>query len=316
VQLGDWLGTSRAFWSYTGGGFSQSGAHAPFGESYAYNGGYPLDFTGQPNDGNMTNTTYYFPERQYRSSQGRWLSPDPAGLPAVDPTNPQSWNRYAYASNDPMTHIDPTGLQQCSDQQSPAICQGGYGISFLFNLGTWDQFETVGWLYNREDGFISLNAPLSFRHSTWWLTHRTPPNMNYKLVRLFDCFAPGDAVRFSTYSLAGPNGSVSSPDTLITENQLNPDLAPPNGQSSQAGGTFQDTIGPNGSSGQGSSIRYFTVSSGGQNLGVVPVVYENGSTFAYEGIWMNGDVGNPLNSQVFVNGSLAQTMRSEGSCRK
>ena len=30
------------------------------------------------------------------SSVGRWLSPDPAGLSAVDPSNPQSWNRYVY----------------------------------------------------------------------------------------------------------------------------------------------------------------------------------------------------------------------------
>jgi RHS repeat-associated protein len=110
VQLADWLGTSRLFYSYTGGGFGQSGAHAPFGEAYAYNNGSPKDFTGQQNDGNMNNTTYYFPQRQYRSSQGRWLSPDPAGLAAADPTNPQSWNRYAYVLNNPLSTADSTGL--------------------------------------------------------------------------------------------------------------------------------------------------------------------------------------------------------------
>ncbi len=109
LQLGDWLGTVRAFVSSTGGTISQTGAHAPFGESYAYNQGYPRNFTGQQNDSNMANTTYYFPDRQYRSSQGRWLSPDPAGLDAVDSGNPQSWNRYAYVGNSPLSSTDPTG---------------------------------------------------------------------------------------------------------------------------------------------------------------------------------------------------------------
>jgi RHS repeat-associated protein len=58
----------------------------------------------------MNNTTYYFQERQYRSSQGRWLSPDPAGLGAVDSGNPQTWNRYSYAGNSPLNAVDSTGL--------------------------------------------------------------------------------------------------------------------------------------------------------------------------------------------------------------
>jgi hypothetical protein len=41
---------------------------------------------------------------------GRWLSPDPAGAAAVDLTNPQSLNRYAYVMNNPTTLIDPSGL--------------------------------------------------------------------------------------------------------------------------------------------------------------------------------------------------------------
>src|ERR1700692_84814 len=110
VQISDWQGTVRAFFNYTGGIVNQTGAHAPFGEAYAYAGGYPGSFTGEQSDGSMNNTTYYFPERQYRSSQGRWLSPDPGGLAAVDFSNPQSWNRYAYVLNNPLSNIDPDGL--------------------------------------------------------------------------------------------------------------------------------------------------------------------------------------------------------------
>jgi RHS repeat-associated protein len=100
-------------YSYTAGNVADNyPAHAPFGESYPI-AGYPSDFTGQQNDQITSNTTYYFPERQYRSSQGRWLSPDPAGLGVVDPGNPQSWNRYAYVTNNPLGFVDPLGLGEC-----------------------------------------------------------------------------------------------------------------------------------------------------------------------------------------------------------
>ncbi len=41
--------------------------------------------------------------------QGRWPSPDPAGITSVEPRNPQSWNRYAYVLNNPLGFMDPTG---------------------------------------------------------------------------------------------------------------------------------------------------------------------------------------------------------------
>ena len=37
--------------------------------------------------------------RQCSSQLGRSMHPDPAGLNAVDPSNPQSWNRYSYVFN-------------------------------------------------------------------------------------------------------------------------------------------------------------------------------------------------------------------------
>jgi RHS repeat-associated protein len=82
-------------------------AYALFGETYASSGSTDPAFTGQRQD--TVSGLYDFPAREY-SIQGRWPSPDPAGLAAVDPTNPQSWNRYAYVVNNPLMLIDPTGL--------------------------------------------------------------------------------------------------------------------------------------------------------------------------------------------------------------
>ena len=63
-------------------------------------------FTGKKRDSESGND--YFGARYYASSMGRWLSPD---KPFADQhaQNPQSWNLYAYARNNPLTVFDPNG---------------------------------------------------------------------------------------------------------------------------------------------------------------------------------------------------------------
>jgi RHS repeat-associated protein len=111
----DWLGSARLF-SSASRVASAATSYAPFGEGYA--GGIEwVQFTSTGNEWTVTPTGNNqggslddFLFRRYSPSQGRWISPDPAGLAAVDPTNPQSWNRYAYALNNPLSFIDPSGL--------------------------------------------------------------------------------------------------------------------------------------------------------------------------------------------------------------
>ncbi len=52
----------------------------------------------------------YFGARYYGSSLGRFISPDPSGLLAQHPEDPQSWNLYVYARNNPLIYLDPNGL--------------------------------------------------------------------------------------------------------------------------------------------------------------------------------------------------------------
>jgi RHS repeat-associated protein len=47
--------------------------------------------------------------RKYDSFAGRWTSPDPYGG-SMSAGDPQSFNRYAYVQNDPVNHLDPSGL--------------------------------------------------------------------------------------------------------------------------------------------------------------------------------------------------------------
>jgi len=83
-------------------------AVAPYGEEYASGGSPGMHFTNQRVL--LANDLWDFPKRELHSTQGRWISPDPAGLAAVDITDPQTWNRYAYVRNTPTGFTDPTGL--------------------------------------------------------------------------------------------------------------------------------------------------------------------------------------------------------------
>ena len=103
----DWLGSSR-FASTPSRTKYFDVAYAPYGEDYADSGTVDLNFTGQNQD--TVSGLYDFLYREYHPNSGRWIQPDPAGLAAADPANPQSWNRYGYVANNPVNAVDPLGL--------------------------------------------------------------------------------------------------------------------------------------------------------------------------------------------------------------
>ncbi len=58
----------------------------------------------------------YADQRFYASTYGRFNTQDPSQSPAPsDPSSPASWNRFSYASLDPINNNDPTGLDDDCD---------------------------------------------------------------------------------------------------------------------------------------------------------------------------------------------------------
>ena len=105
----DWLGSSR-FASTTTRTMYNDLAFAPFGEQYAQSGTTGVTDTSFAGNNEDTTTNLYDAQFREYGIQGRWPSPDPAGVAAVDAANPQSWNRYACALNKPLILTDPLGL--------------------------------------------------------------------------------------------------------------------------------------------------------------------------------------------------------------
>ena len=108
----DYLGSARLVTQLANRSLYSDESYAPFGEQYGASGTAATDFTGQESD--IVAGIYDFPMREYSASQGRWISPDSFGSTVANATDPQSWNRYTYGSNDPLVNVDPSGLLDCS----------------------------------------------------------------------------------------------------------------------------------------------------------------------------------------------------------
>ena len=136
----------------TVGNLSGQQAHYPFGDSwYVQSTTSKWQFTSYERDPESGND--YAMARYYVNRLGGFNSPDPAGLDAVDPTTPQSWNRYAYVMNNPMNSVDPQGLSDCPDLKigcmpsneclSGAWC-GGFSVDILGGRNFWNGTPYVG----------------------------------------------------------------------------------------------------------------------------------------------------------------------------
>src|SRR5207244_4311568 len=102
-----------------------------------------------------------FPAREYNPRQGRWISPDPAGLSAVSLGNPQTWNRYAYVGNNPLLNTDPTGLLGVDDPVDPSGAPGDATGEAEFFTELVSQFE-VRFSSGRGADLFTFSVDLTF----------------------------------------------------------------------------------------------------------------------------------------------------------
>ena len=138
----DPLGTRRAQ-TNSSGVLEATYQSLPFGDGLAQN---PVTTTDDPTENHFTgkerdsetgeaNGNDYFGARYYSSSMGRFLSPDPIFGEAARVHDPQQWNMYAYARNNPLAITDPTGMDEnihCGGDDSLS-CHNGWDGLFQFD---------------------------------------------------------------------------------------------------------------------------------------------------------------------------------------
>lgn len=130
----DWLGTERVQ-SDVNGNNAGTSLSLPFGDGFSTTDGCGNDayhFAGYDQD-NSANEHAQF--REYSNMAGRWFSPDPY-QGSYDPNNPQSFNRYAYVLNNPLSFTDPLGLATVicytyPDTNDPAYNRSGTTIGVI-----------------------------------------------------------------------------------------------------------------------------------------------------------------------------------------
>jgi RHS repeat-associated protein len=120
-------------------------------QGYSGGDGVRQQFTHKERD-NETGLDYFL-ARYYSSTQGRFTSVDP-GNAGANGNDPQSWNGYAYARNNPTLYSDPDGrtfkicyqggdCHEVTDEQFNQIKGDATKLGSVFKSGT---------IYNEVDG--------------------------------------------------------------------------------------------------------------------------------------------------------------------
>ena len=88
------------------GGVTGTDMLTPYGQAVSNSTSDFYLYTGLDQDAiNGSDHAWY---RNYSTAQSRWLRPDPYNG-SYDLYNPQSFNRYNYVENNPLTFVDPSG---------------------------------------------------------------------------------------------------------------------------------------------------------------------------------------------------------------
>ncbi len=137
----------------------------PYGSTATYTGSASVkhQFTGQEKDDSTG--LHYYNARYYDSQLGRFITADPT---IQHPADPQDFNRYAYARNNPIRFTDPTGLGWSwrgffffglqGGLAGKQAADGGKVLQRIINPGVLEGSKLTANLLDRMGGFGSTLA--------------------------------------------------------------------------------------------------------------------------------------------------------------
>jgi RHS repeat-associated protein len=132
----DHLGTSRVMAEVPSGTTTATLCYDadfyPFGGERAYTNtcSQNYKFTGKERD--TESGLDNFGARYDGSSMGRFMSPDPL-MASAHVGDPQSWNRYSYALNNPLRFVDPTGMDPGCGTGDDSKCQVTIRVNVIYD---------------------------------------------------------------------------------------------------------------------------------------------------------------------------------------
>jgi RHS repeat-associated protein len=214
----DAIGSVRALSDDTGATVIRHD-YLPFGEDTQPLTGDPMRFAGKELD--PESALMNFEARYYRNTWGRFTQVDPIGGSLTDP---QNWNRYAYARNNPMAYGDPTGLEFTCAVASAMTCADTSTVSAVSaSAGPVDIFP---------GGIPKIGTGAAPVY--WVATHATNPD----LVAEGFCGGMTDDILYTTWSCPENSGSgglslatsaqatTTTTTTTTTDTPTNPNPPP------------------------------------------------------------------------------------------
>ena len=131
----------------------------------------PHKFTGKELDDETG--LYYFNARYYDADLGRFISVDPV---AGSNTDPQSWNRYAYALDNPIRYRDPSGGQVAAVATAVAVADPA-GAALLAAAVAADQATPAQY---RMSTFLKVTLALQASLAVSVMRHVTTGNRGHQ----------------------------------------------------------------------------------------------------------------------------------------
>lgn len=294
----DHLGSIRVTGSASGT-LADDNDYQSFGTLFNNYGASPSDnhylFTGYESDSDTTTDHATF--RNLGLTYGRFNRPDPYDG-SYDLTNPQSLNRYSYALNNPLSLIDPTGLEKAC--YWGAAEDEGWDDAPEDGGATKDECDSQGGEWTEIPGpanwqIVSGDDPLSFcdLDPTLCFNPNSAPSSG---------LAPNNPAAPNNPNCSGSNAQVVANASIAALSHLNPTQDETNNITPRDG-NFANVVNPalintntwtNAASAHGSSLQSPTIP--GQNIfvvklyndpnrgNIIAVVYPNGTLAHMQGL--------------------------------